>query len=167
MAIIQQIIRRNNGYKQQNQQNNSDGLVGLRLLHCGAIFAKCIVSRHLLKQLGVNLVVIAVELPLVQSQSSNCALISDVENNMVVGLQTIVIPFYLWWHQRWISHRAHQVMTTRNLLQIVLIKIKTTRISKHQCALILAVDIREICRVRIYACHSESINLFGLGGGSE
>ena len=83
VAIIQQIVSGNDGEEQQHKQDDGYRLVGLRLLHGGTILAKRIVGRHLLKQLGVDLIVVAVQLPLVQGQCGYGTLVANVENDVV------------------------------------------------------------------------------------
>ena len=158
VAIVQQIIGRHDGNEQQYKQDDGDGLIGLRLLHGGAVFAQRVVGRHLLEQLGINLVVIAIKLPLVQGQSGHSALVTNVENDVVIGLQTIVEPLNLWWHQREVSQRSHQIFSVGHLLKIMLVEIVTAQIGKLKCLLVFAIDIAEISTIGVDAGHAEGID---------
>ena len=159
MTVIQQAIGRNDGYQQQYQQNDSYRFVGLRLLHVTTVIAQCIIGRHLLKQLRVDAVVITVQLPLVQSQGCHGTLVTDIKNDMVVGNKTIVEPLDFGWHQRWVTHLAHQVATVWHLLTVMLVQIVSTGIGKAQCTLVVAIDIAEIGRIGIDTGHAKGINL--------
>ena len=99
MAIVQQVICRHDRYHKQYQQDDSYSLIGLRLLHGATILTKRYVGRHLLKQLCIDTIVVAIKLPLVQCQCCNSTLVADIKNDMIVGLDTIVIPLNLWCHQ--------------------------------------------------------------------
>ena len=162
MAIVQQIICGHYGYEQQNKKNNSDGLVGLRLLHVGTIFAQRIVGRHLLEQLRVDLVVVAIELPLVERQSGHSTLVTNIENNVIVGLQAIVEPFNLRWHEREVSQLSHQVFSVGFLLKIVLVEIVATQVGKLERLLVLAIDIAEVGTIGVDAGHAKCVDLIGL-----
>ena len=162
VAIVQQVICGHYGYEQQNKQDDGDGLVSLRLLHGGAVFAQSIVGRHLLEQLGVYLIVIAVELPLVERQSGHSTLVTNIENNVVVGLQAIVKPFNLWWHEREISQLAHKVFSVRFLLNIVLVKIIAAQVGKLERLLVFAIDIAEVGAIGVDAGHAKGIDFIRL-----
>ena len=162
VAIVQQVICGHYGYEQQNKQDDGDGLVGLRLLHGGAVFAQSIVGRHLLEQLRVDLVVVAIELPLMERQSGHSTLVTNIENNVVVGLQAIVEPFNLWWHQREVSQLAHQVFSIGFLLKIVLIKIVAAQVGKLECLLVFAINIAEVGAIGVDAGHAKSVDLIRL-----
>ena len=144
MTVVEQIVCGDNRYQQQDEQDDGDGLVRLRLLHRPAIVTKRVVCRHLFKQLGIDTVIVGIELPLMQGQSRYCTLVADAENRVVVGLQAVMIPLDLWCYQRGIAHRPHLMTALWTKREIMRIQIVSTGIGKLQCALVSAVDIREI-----------------------
>ena len=154
MTVIQQVISGHDGYHQQYQQDDSYRFVGLRLLHVSTVIAQCIIGRHLLKQLCVDAVVVAVKLPLVQCQGCHSTLVTNIENNMIVGFHTIMEPLDFGGHQRWITHPSHQVSTAWYLLTVMQVQVVSTGIGKAQCTLVIAVDIAEVSRIGIDTGHT-------------
>ena len=67
-------------------------LVLLRLLHHTTVVTQRIVSTELLEELGIDLVVICIKLPLVESKSSHCTLVAHVEDDLVVDIDAVVQP---------------------------------------------------------------------------
>ena len=102
------------------------------------------------------------ELPLVERQSGHSTLVTNIENNVVVGLQAIVKPFNLWWHEREISQLAHKVFSVRFLLNIVLVKIIAAQVGKLERLLVFAIDIAEVGAIGVDAGHAKSVDLIRL-----
>ena len=144
MTVVEQIVGRHDGQQQQHEQDDGDGLVGLRLLHGPAIVAEGVVGRHLLEELGVDTVVIAVQLPLMEGEGSYGTLVADVEDDVVVGLHTVVEPHDLRCQQRQTAHPAHQIAATRILLEVMSVKATATGVGKEQGTLKGAMQVGEI-----------------------
>ena len=120
----------------------------LGLLHGANIVRQRGIGTQLLEQLRIGLVVISIECPLVQRQRCHSTLVTNVKNDLVVGLHTLVQPLHLY-RCGLIAQSLQQQVSLGILLLIVLIETGTTRIGKLQGTGIGAVDIREIGRVGI------------------
>ena len=86
-----------------------------------------------------------------QGQSRHGSLVTDIENDMIVGGQTIMIPFYLRCYQGWIAQGYHQVMPIGLQQPVMLVQTVTTGVGKQQRTFIRAFDIREVGRISIGA----------------
>ena len=144
VTVVEQIVGWHDGEQEEHEQDDGDGLVGLRLLHRAAVVAEGVVGRQLLEELGVDAVVVAVELPLVEGKGCDGALVADVEDDLVVGLQAVVEPFDLRGQQRGIAHLAHEVTAVGVQLAVVGVEIVAAGVGKEERALVGAVDIGEI-----------------------
>ena len=100
MPVIQQIIGGQNRQQHEDEQDDGNALVGLRLLHHTAIISQGVISRHLLIELRVDTVVIVIELPLMEGKGCHSTLVADVENHVIVGVEGILIPLDFRNHQR-------------------------------------------------------------------
>ena len=149
MAVIQHVIGGDNHHEQYQQQDHGNALVDVRLLHGSAIVGKGIVGRQLLEQLRIYLIIICIERPFVQRQGCHGTLVTDVENNLVVGLQALMQPLYLGRQRRVLCAAGHQQAPLGMLLLIVGIEALAAGVGKEQGAAIGAVDVAEECRVGI------------------
>ena len=117
-----------------------------RTLHRADILRQCIISTPFPEEFGINLIVSIIQSPLMQGKRSHRTLISDVENNAVVGRHTISKPFQFGsLREFWTAH--HQIFTLRILAQIMLIEIVDGRICKCQGTLVCTIDIAKISTV--------------------
>ena len=157
MAIVEQIIGGHDGQGEYHEQDNGNGLVGLRLLHGTAIIAQRGISRHLLEELCVDAVVIVIELPLMEGQSGYSTLVADIEDDMEIGLKAIVEPLDFWSCERRVAIGAHEVTTSGLQTEVVVVETLATGVGKKQRTFILAVDVAEIGGVGVGAGASEWI----------
>ena len=144
VTIVEQIVGRYDGQQQQDEQYDGNRLVGLRLLHGPAIIAEGVVGRHLLEELGVYAVIIAIQLPLMECEGSDGTLVTDVEDDMIVRLHAVVEPLDLRRQQRQVAHPAHQIPAVRMRLEVISVKTTATGVCKEQRPLKGTVQIREI-----------------------
>ena len=151
MAVVEQIIGWYEGQQDEYEEDDGDGLVGLRLLHGTTVIAQGVISREFLEELGVDAVVITVELPLMEGKSCHCTLVAHVEDDLIVSLDAVVEPLDLRCLQREVAHGAQQIMVAWMLGTMVLVEVIATGVCEEQCALVGAVDIREIGAVGIGA----------------
>ena len=147
VAVVQHVVGRYYHDQQDQQQNDGNALVGARLLHGAAIVCQGIVSTHLLEQLGVHLIIIRVERPFVERQSSHRTLVADVEHYLVVGDHRVVVPLYLRRIAARIAIAYHQQTSVGVLFLVVSIQVMAAGVSKLQRTGVCAVDVGEVGRV--------------------
>ena len=152
MAVVEQIVGGDDGEQHKHEQDDGNGLVGLRLLHRAAVVTEGVIGRQLLEELGVDAVVVAVELPLMECEGCDGAFVADVEDDLVVGLQAVVEPLDLRGHQRGVAHLAHKVMTVGAQLTVVGVEVVAAGVGKEERALVGAVDVGEISRIGKCCC---------------
>ena len=164
MAIIEQIVGYRQLQQQEKEQDDSYRLGVFRTLHRADILRQCIISTPFPEEFGINLIVSIIQSPLMQGKRSHRTLISNVENNAVIGRHTISKPFQFGsLREFWTAH--HQIFTLRILAQIMLIEIVDGRISKCQGTLVCTIDIAKISTVGKGISQSEfSGNLSGSQG---
>ena len=149
VAVIEQIISQRQLQQQQDEQHHGHGLRVLALLHRVHVIIERIIGTYLAEQLGINLVVALVERPLVQRQGSHGTLVSQVQDDVIIGWQSGAHPgeFCRHSHLR-MSH--HEILAVGILREIEGVEIMARRIGKGQGALVGAVDIAEvgaICKI--------------------
>ena len=144
VAVVEQIISRDDGEQHEHEQDDGDGLVGLRLLHRAAVVTEGVISRQFLEELGVDAVVVAVELPLVEREGCDGTLVADVEDDLIVGLQAVVEPLDLRCHQRGVAHLAHEVTAVGTQLTVVGVEVVAAGVGEEERSLVGAVDIGEV-----------------------
>ena len=121
MAVIEQVIGRNECQQDEHKHDDGNGFIRLRLLHRATIIAQSVISREFLEELGVDAVIIAVELPLMEGECCHRTLIAHIEDNLIVGLHAVVEPLDLRRQQRGVTHRAQDIAPTRMLLAVMLV----------------------------------------------
>ena len=149
MAVIEQIISQRQLQQQQDEQHHGHGLRVLALLHRVHVIIERIIGTYLAEQLGINLVVALIERPLVQRQGSHGTLVSQVQDNVIIGWQSGAHPgeFCRHSHLR-MSH--HEILAVGIFRQIERVEIMARRIGKSQGTLVGTVDIAEvgtICKI--------------------
>ena len=161
MAIIEQIVGYRQLQQQEKEQDDSYRLGVFRTLHRADILRQCIICTPLPEEFGINLIVSIIQSPLMQGKRSHRTLISDVENNAVVGLHTVSKPFQFGsLREFWTAH--HQILTLRILAQIMLVEIVDGRICKCQGTLVCTIDIAIISTIGKGISQSEFVgNLSG------
>ena len=92
VAVIEQIISQRQLQQQQDEQHHGHGLRILALLHRVHVIIERIIGTYLAEQLGINLVVALVERPLVQRQGSHGTLVSQVQDDVIIGWQSGAYP---------------------------------------------------------------------------
>ena len=103
MTIIEKIIGRKDGEQENDQQYDCHILVALLLTHLLAIGGKRGVGRQFLEQARIYLVVLSVFLPAMQGETCHGTLIAHVEDDIVVGINTVAKPFQLGRHERTVA----------------------------------------------------------------
>ena len=123
VAVINQIISQRQLQQQQDEQHHGHGLRVLALLHRVHIITERIIGTYLAEQLGINLVVALVERPLVQRQGSHGTLVSQVENDVIIGRQPRANPIEFCRHSHLrMSH--HEILSVGILREIERVEIK-------------------------------------------
>ena len=95
MTVIEEIVGHENEQEEEDEQDHGNRLVRLRPLHNADIRFKSVISRLLLIQLRIYLIVILIQLPVVQRQSSHGNLIAKEDNHVVIGREMTVEPIDL------------------------------------------------------------------------
>ena len=76
-------------------------------------------------------------------------LVADVENDLIVDVDTVVQPLYLWRCNSIIVGNPQQGFPTGMLLQVVFVQAAAAGVGKEQGELEVAVGVREVSRVGI------------------
>ena len=95
VTVVEHVVGRHDEQQDDNEQDDGDALVGLRLLHNATIVRQRIISRKFLEQLRIHLIIICIELPLVEGKRRNGTLVANVEDDLVIDVDTVVKPLYL------------------------------------------------------------------------
>ena len=82
-----------------------------------------------------------------EGQGCHSTLITHIEDDLIVHVDTIVQPLYLGWCDAGVAIARQQKVPVRMMLQILLIKIVTAGIGKLQRPLVLAVNVAEVSGV--------------------
>ena len=90
-----------------------------------------------------------------QGERRHGTLITDIQNDIVVDVQTVVEPLDLRCEHRQVPHLSHQIAAMGLQLTIMLIQIVAARVGKKQGPFIGAVDIGKIGGIGIGTgpCH--------------
>ena len=151
MTIIHHVINREDWKQEKHKKGNSHILIRLRLHHHSTVFAQWVIGITLLKEVGINRVIVFINLPFVQCQCCHSTLITYVEDDTIVHRQAIMIPLNLCRNDRKASKLLHQLLSFRTKLEIMEIQIVTTCVCISQCLTIGTIDIWEVSRVCIDA----------------
>ena len=81
-----------------------------------------------------------------QGQGSHRTLVANIENNLIVGIDAVVQPLYLW-GRTLVAEPLQQQLSIRMLRTIVGVECRNARVGKLQCTGIGAIDIGEVGRV--------------------
>ena len=130
-----------NHEEEQHQKDDGHLLVGLRLLHLAAVVIERAVGRHFLEQLGVDAVVILIDLPLVQRQGCHGALVAHAEQDVVVDGEAVAQPHNLGRQQRRIAQLEQGVATCRMQRAEVGVQVVAAGVGIVQRLGVLTVDI--------------------------
>ena len=149
VTIVEHVISRYNEHQQYQQEDNGNALISLRSLQGATIVCQSVIGTHLLEELRIYLIIISIELPLVERQSSHCTLVADVEHYLVIGGQRVVIPLDFSRHHGLRAQRGHEQTSGRTLLQVMGIQIMATGIGKLERAGVSAINVGEISRIGI------------------
>ena len=129
MPVIEHIVGGHDEHQQDQQQDDGNALVLLRLLHGATIVGQRGIGTQFLEELRVYLVIICIERPLVERQGCHCTLVADVEDDLVVGVNAIVQPLNLS-RGAIVALSLQQQLTIGVLLLIMGIQAGTTRVGK-------------------------------------
>ena len=148
VAIIQQIVSQRQLQQEEYQEHHRHILGVLGNLHRAHVFIERIVGAHLSEELGVDLVVAGIQVPLVERQGCHSTLVADIENHVVVGWQTVSEPLQFSYGSR-LRILHHQEGSLRSDREIMAVEILSCRIGEGKRALVMTVDIAEISAVGI------------------
>ena len=129
MAIVQHVVGWHDEHKQYQQQIDSDALVLLRLLHSATVVGQRSVGTHLLEELCIDLIIIGIQRPLMQGQRCHRTLVANVENNLIVGIDAIVQPLYLW-RRPLVAKQLQQQLSFWMLRTVVRVECRNARVGK-------------------------------------
>ena len=149
MAIIQEVISRENKHKKEHKHDDCDILVALRLLHYTHIVGKSIVGTALTEQLRIDPVVVLIEFPIVHNKSRNRHFIAHIKHYSVVNGDTVVKPLQFRCHRSVVASKHKTAFVSRMCLCKVGVDALHTTVGKHQCLDISTVDVAEIGTVSI------------------
>ena len=121
MAIVEHVIGWHDEYEQDEEQIDGDALVLLRLFHGATVVGQRGIGTELLEQLGVHLIIVGIERPLVERQGCHSTLVANVEDDLIVGVNAVVPPLYLSWCTLF-ADALQQQLSLRMLLTIVSIE---------------------------------------------
>ena len=150
-AVVHHVVDGEDGQQEEDKQGDGHVLVRLRLHHHPAVLAQRPVGVTLLEEVGIDGVVVSVEVPLVQGECGHCALVADVEDDAVVHRHALVEPFYFRWDVGEGPRPLHQLLSLGAQAEVEPVEIVSAGVGVGQRLGVGAVDVGEVSRVGVDA----------------